>query len=189
MHRAEIEIRSSRFPPSVFKAPYLFSNRCLTVDRQRTVSMISGPLYHVFSFPLKEEAQFPLIAFKRSSFCQIVFSWVCLCWFLFPAFFSQSPMEFPIPCFLPKKRAVDSINLLLWIGLFLLFCEKVRFPNLSFPVMLILLCNASKTFPFGYRLFFSGSILKHPIGSVLWPAIWQRQTQSPDDLTWQGFMP
>ena len=67
VHRAEIEIRSARFPPSVFKAPYLFSNRCLTVDRQRTVSMISGPLYHVFSFPLKEETQFPLIAFQFSA--------------------------------------------------------------------------------------------------------------------------
>lgn len=132
-HWAEIEIRSARFPPSVFKAPYLFSNRVWLWIDNALFPWSAGPYITSFLSPWKKKrnSHSSFFSFQRPSFCQIVFSWVYLCWFLFPAFFSQSPMEFPVPCFLPKKRAVDSINLLLWIGLFLLFYEKGQIPQSS----------------------------------------------------------
>lgn len=63
-HWAEIEIRSARFSPSVFKSPYLFSNRCLTVDGQaHCIFDQRAPISRLF-FPLERRNAIPTHRFS-----------------------------------------------------------------------------------------------------------------------------
>lgn len=95
----------------------------------------------------------------------------------------ESSIPYPCP-FAGQKRAVDLINLLLWIGLFLLLNEKVRFPNLSFPVMLVMLVKLS---PWISTDLLDPSWVIQRFG--LHACIQAMHTRKIVSLAWQGFMP